>query len=170
MVTLVKMSPRLKISSYVIERLSKIDTNVSTGCLYGLMYDGTLLVVGLSIELFENEKNTYSQLLLNLPAEIELCGVVKFSDSLTMGTSVKEILQDVDITDNPLVMIVNEKKDMKTHFLVHDKFEETKYEVLSSDELWTQFLHVRLDTVLPLSCEATISGVKNIMQNKRKKV
>ncbi|XP_037297202.1 ufm1-specific protease 2 [Manduca sexta] len=170
MVTLVKMSPRLKISSYVIERLSKIDTNVSTGCLYGLMYDGTLLVVGLSIELFENEKNTYSQLLLNLPAEIELCGVVKFSDSLTMGTSVKEILQNVDITDNPLVMIVNEKKDMKTHFLVHDKFEETKYEVLSSDELWTQFLHVRLDTVLPLSCEATISGVKNIMQNKRKKI
>lgn len=56
------------------------------------MYDGTLLVVGLSLELFENEKNTHSQLLLNLPAEIELCGVIKFSENLN-GTTMKEILQ-----------------------------------------------------------------------------
>ncbi|KAM3967989.1 UFM1 specific peptidase 2 [Aphomia sociella] len=164
------MSPRLKISSYVIERLSTLDTNESTGCLYGLMYDGTLLVVGLSIELFENDKNTYNQLLLNLPAEIELCGVVKFGEALSMESSLKDILQDVDITDNPLVIIINNRKDMKAHFLVHDKFEETKYEVLSNDELCKQFLHVRLNTVLPLSCEATFSGVKNIMQNKRKKI
>ena len=79
-------------------------------------------------------------------------------------------MQDVDITDNPLVIIINENKDMKAHFLVHDRFEETSYEVLSADELWKQFLHVRMNTVLPLSCEATIQGVKNIMQNKRKKV
>ncbi|KAJ0179372.1 hypothetical protein K1T71_005084 [Dendrolimus kikuchii] len=164
------MSPRLKITSYVIERLSALETNECTGCLYGLMYDGTLLVVGFSLELFENEKNTYSQLLLNLPAEVELCGVVKFGESLTTGTTMKEILQDVDITDNPLVMIVNEQKDMKAHFLVHDKFEETKYDILSSEELWKQFLHVRLCTVLPLTCEATINGVKNVMQNKRKKI
>lgn len=57
------------------------------------MYDGTLLVVGLSIELFENEKHAYNQLLLNFPAEIELCGVVKFQDHLSTGTLVKEILQ-----------------------------------------------------------------------------
>lgn len=78
--------------------------------------------------------------------------------------------QDVDITDNPLVIILNEKKDMKAHFLVHDKFEETQYDVFSAEDLWKQFLHVRLNTTLPLSCEATITGVKNIMQNKRKKV
>ncbi|XP_063379661.1 probable Ufm1-specific protease 2 [Cydia fagiglandana] len=164
------MSPRLKISSYVIERLSKLDTNESTGCLYGVMYDGNLLVVGLSLELFEREKNTYKQLLLHLPTEIELCGVIKFGETLTTETRLKEILQDVDITDNPLVIIINQNKDMKAHFLVHDKFEETKYEVLEADELWKQFLHVRLNTVIPLSCEATINGVKNIMQNKRIKI
>lgn len=76
----------------------------------------------------------------------------------------------MDITDNPLVIIINDQKDMKAHFLVHDKFEETKYEVLDSNELWKQFLHLRLNTVLPLSCEATIVGVKNILQSKRKKV
>lgn len=53
---------------------------------------------------------------------------------------------------------------------MHDKFEETSYEVMEYDELWKQFLHVRLNTILPLTCEATIAGVKNILQNKRKKV
>lgn len=76
----------------------------------------------------------------------------------------------MDITDNPLVIIINKNKDMKAHFLVHDKFEETQYEVMPADELYKQFLHVRLNTILPLSCEATINGVKSIMQNKRKKV
>ncbi|XP_013185875.2 probable Ufm1-specific protease 2 [Amyelois transitella] len=164
------MSPRLKISSYVIERLSALDTDESAGCLYGLMYDGTLLVVGLSIELFENENNSYKQLLLNLPGEVELCGVIKFGESLCIESTLKEILQDVDITDNPLVIIINDAKEMKAHFLIHDKFEETKYDILSVDELWKQFLHVRLNTVLPLSCEATIAGVKAIMQSKRKKI
>lgn len=80
------------------------------------------------------------------------------------------LFQDVDITDNPLVILMNESKELKAHFLVHDKFEETNYEVLSAEELWRQFLHVRLNTVLPLICEATINGVKNMMQTKRKKV
>lgn len=69
-----------------------------------------------------------------------------------------------------MAITINELKDMKAYFLVHDKFEETKYEVLTVEDMWKQFLHVRLNTVLPLSCEATITGVKNILQNKRKKV
>lgn len=80
------------------------------------------------------------------------------------------LFQDVDITDNPLFIIINKKREIKAHFLVHDKFEETPYEILQSDELWKQFIHVRLNTILPLSCEATIPGVKNLLQNKRKKV
>ncbi|XP_046978349.1 ufm1-specific protease 2 [Vanessa cardui] len=164
------MSPRLKISKYVFERLSKIDTNETTGCLFGLMYDGTLLVVGMSLEFFESETKNYRQLLLSLPAEIELCGVVKFAKSLSIESRSKEILQDVDITDNPLFIIINEDKEIKAHFLVHEKFEETTYEVLPTEELWKQFIHVRLNTILPLTCEATMPGVKNILQNKRKKI
>lgn len=57
------------------------------------MYDGTLLVVGLSLEFFENENDTYRHLLLNLPAEVELCGVIKFSESLCVDSKAKEILQ-----------------------------------------------------------------------------
>ncbi|XP_061705861.1 probable Ufm1-specific protease 2 isoform X2 [Cydia pomonella] len=111
---LVKMSPRLKISSYVIERLSKLDTNESIGCLYGVMYDGNLLVVGLSLELFEREKNTYKQLLLHLPTEIELCGVIKFGETLTTETRLKEILQDI----LPANLILKATKDILSDKLV----------------------------------------------------
>lgn len=76
----------------------------------------------------------------------------------------------MDITDNPLFLIINKEKEIKAHFLVHDKFEETSYDILQTDELWKQFIHVRLNTILPLACEATIPGVKNLLQNKRKKV
>lgn len=62
------------------------------------MYDGTLLVVGLSLELFEDDKNTYKQLLLNLPTEVELCGVIKFGDSLTMDNQLKDILKVIFYT------------------------------------------------------------------------
>ncbi|CAK1551837.1 unnamed protein product [Leptosia nina] len=164
------MSPRLKISKYVIERLLKSETCESTGCLYGLMYDGTLLVVGFSLEFFENEKKSYSQLLLNLPAEVELCGVAKFSDTPNLESKPKEILQDVDITDNPLFLTIDKEKEIKAHFLVHEKFEETQYDIFESEDLWKQFIHVRLNTVLPLTCEATIAGVKNVLQTKRKKI
>lgn len=57
------------------------------------MYDSTLLVVGMSLEFFENEKKTYRQLLLHLPAEIELCGVIKFNESLSIDSKPKEIFQ-----------------------------------------------------------------------------
>ncbi|XP_047522798.1 ufm1-specific protease 2 [Pieris napi] len=164
------MSPRLKISKYVIERLLKTETYETTGCLYGLMYDGTLLVIGFSLEYFENEKKTYSQLLLNLPAEVELCGVVKFCDTTTLDSKPKEILQDVDITDNPLFLIIDKDKAIKAHFLIHEKFEETSYDVFENEDIWKQFLHIRLNTILPLSCEATLFGVKNVLQSKRKKI
>lgn len=65
---------------------------------------------------------------------------------------------------------MDEEKQLKPYFLVHDKFEETDYEILSTEELWSQFLYVRLNTTLPLSCEATITGVQNVLQSKRKKV
>ncbi|XP_041973133.1 ufm1-specific protease 2 [Aricia agestis] len=164
------MSPRLKITKNVIERLSKIYTDEDIGCLYGLMYDGTLLVIGLSLEYFENEKQTYKQLLLNLPAEVELCGIIKFTEGLSLDSRPKEILQDVDITDNPLVVTISKANKMKAYFLVHDKLEETSYEILEEEDFWRQFLHLRLTTVLPFQCEATIPGVKNVLQSKRVKI
>lgn len=69
-----------------------------------------------------------------------------------------------------MFLTINKEKEIKANFLVHDKFEETTYDVLQTDELWKQFIHVRLNTILPLTCEATIPGVKNLLQNKRKKV
>lgn len=75
-----------------LQRLKHFESEENTGCLYGIMYDGNLLVLGLSLELFENE-NSYKQLLLSLPTEIELCGAIKFSGNLSVESRMKEILQ-----------------------------------------------------------------------------
>lgn len=69
-----------------------------------------------------------------------------------------------------MFLIINKDKEIKAHFLIHEKFEETNYDVFENEDFWKQFLHVRLNTILPLSCEATISDVKTVLQSKRKKV
>lgn len=102
---------------FSLQRLGKIDTNEPTGCLYGLMYDGTLLVVGLSLEFFENEQKTYRQLLLNLPAEIELCGVIKFSETLSIESKPKEIFQVTFFYINNFIIIIC---NFSHFYLIHD--------------------------------------------------
>ncbi|XP_077293156.1 UFM1 specific peptidase 2 isoform X2 [Arctopsyche grandis] len=167
--TLSKMSPRLKLSSCVVKRLSKLETEASHGCLFGLMYDSTLLIVGYSLE-FEEESNTitYKDLQLNFPSDTELYGVVKFGEDAS-ESSIRSILQNVDATDNPLILTSNQGC-FKAHFLIHDRLEETQYEVVSEEDLWKQFIHIRLKTTLPLFCEVTSNGVKEAIQSKRKKI
>lgn len=57
------------------------------------MYDGILLVVSFSLEVYENENNYYEQLLLHLPTEVELCGVIKFGNCFSTEDGFKGILQ-----------------------------------------------------------------------------
>jgi hypothetical protein len=60
-----------------------------TGYLFGLMHDGALLVIGLSIELDEkfnslsvdDQEQCLSQSKLHFPTEVDLCGFVTSSDS-----------------------------------------------------------------------------------------
>lgn len=110
------MSPNLKISTYVInvckiiefvcrihymdnkifflfQRLSSVSAQYS-GCLYGTMYDGTLLVVGFNLETFQGSdyKSNYSQIQNNFPTEVYLCGLVKFGDCSDTQAHLKEIL------------------------------------------------------------------------------
>lgn len=82
------------ISLFIFQRLTKLDTSVSNGCLFGLMYDSTLLVLGFNLELDdEYGKPTYNEVLLNFPTEVELCGVIKFSNHANSETRIKSILQ-----------------------------------------------------------------------------
>jgi hypothetical protein len=58
------------------------------------MYDSTLLVVGYNLELDEEfSKPTYTEIQLNFPTEVELCGVIKFGNNGSSESRVKSILQ-----------------------------------------------------------------------------
>lgn len=77
----------------MFQRLSKLETEASHGCLFGLMYDSTLLILNFTLE-FEDEPNeiSYKDLQLNFPSDTELYGVVKFRDD-TPESSLKSVLQ-----------------------------------------------------------------------------
>lgn len=73
------------------------------------------------------------------------------------------------MTDNPLILTSCSEK-ITAHFLIHERLEETEYEVFPNEVILKQFVHLRLQTTLPLFCEATSHGVKEALQSKRKKV
>lgn len=46
------------------------------GALYGLMYDGILLVIGMSVEV---EGTSFQELQTHFPTEVDFCGIVTIS-------------------------------------------------------------------------------------------
>lgn len=77
--------------------------------------------------------------------------------------------QHVYATDNPLIL-TSTGDCLKACFLIHERCEEVPYEEVSDEDLWKQFIHIRLKTTLPLFCEVSSNGVKEAIQSKRKKV
>ncbi|GLH15251.1 Probable Ufm1-specific protease 2 [Gryllus bimaculatus] len=159
----------------------------STGCLFGLMYESTLLVVGYNIELCFNEKSThevlqktqknYKSRIHNLPTEVDLCGLITFAEDIAdpeNHATVIKILEDVDVTDNPLLMMYSLGSDgtseLHTYFYVHDKLVETPYDVVNEATLWQEFIHVRLCSRLPLVCDLEHNAIKDAIQSLHKKV
>lgn len=69
--------------------------NVKTetiGCLFGLMYKGTLLILGFNVESTPDTIN-YKQIQDNFPAELDLCGLVKFGLCTDSQEHLNEIFQ-----------------------------------------------------------------------------
>lgn len=53
------------------------------GALYGVMYDSTLLVIGVSVGVLPDSGATkYQELQTHFPTEIDFCGIVMFTDGI----------------------------------------------------------------------------------------
>lgn len=74
-----------------MKRVEKIKTQCS-GCLFGLMYDGTILILGFNIE-YSNGIKCYKKIQNNFPAELDLFGIIKFGDCTNSKARFDEILQ-----------------------------------------------------------------------------
>ena len=74
-----------------MQRLGAV-TSHSLGYLFGLMHDGSLLVVGCCLQL-DDDGRSLSKARLHFPGEVDLCGFVVFSTEA--GVEHLESLQQV---------------------------------------------------------------------------
>jgi hypothetical protein len=59
---------------------------------------------------------------------------------------------------------------LTAQFFVHENLEDTAYEVVNKTELWMQFIHLRLQTRLPLTFELQANAISEALLLLQKKV
>uniref|UniRef100_A0A0K8TZQ5 Probable Ufm1-specific protease 2 n=1 Tax=Bactrocera latifrons TaxID=174628 RepID=A0A0K8TZQ5_BACLA len=163
------MLPKLKISAFLLKRLERIKQQCS-GCLFGVLYgEGTLLLMGFNVESTIGHLN-YEQIQFKFPAELDLCGLVKFGDCTDAEAHINDILKDVDITDNPILLQceLGTLVGMRASVFIHSKFEEVPYEVMEAEQLYRDFCFTKLKCSLELYTQQTVEAVRREMHTLRK--
>ncbi|XP_055531670.1 probable Ufm1-specific protease 2 [Wyeomyia smithii] len=164
------MTPKLKISEFVLQRIAAV-TSQCSGELFGIMCRGTLTVLGFILE--EKEAVSalnYSKVQNNFPTEIDLCGLIKFGPCTDTEAHLNEILQDVDITDNPVLLNVEADGEVKASLFKHGQLEDIAFEVESEIELMRNYVFLRLQCSLELFCEQNEKSVSQSAFTLRKRL
>ncbi|XP_017100416.2 probable Ufm1-specific protease 2 [Drosophila bipectinata] len=165
------MLPKLKISAFLLKRLERTKQQCS-GCLYGVFYgDGTLLLLSFNLESSLGQLN-YEHIQHRFPAELDLCGLVKFGDCTDGEAHLNEVIKSVDITDNPILLQcqLGTLVGLRASFFVHGKLEEAQYEVMEAEQLYNDFCFTRLKCGYFLQTAATPEAVAREMHVLRKRV
>lgn len=144
------------------QRLQQINFKCS-GKLYGLLFENTLLIVGLSINV-ENAQDVTN----SFPTEVDMCGMFDIDvDSLSETELIKR-LSDIDVTDNPVYLSRKLSNKIVASFVKNNTLEETSYSELSKDEVQSQFIYMRLKAEYPFMCELTSDSIKETVVTLRK--
>lgn len=143
-----------------------------SGCLFGVFYaEGTLLLLGFNVESTIGQLN-YEQIQHKFPAEVDLCGLVKFGDCSDAEAHLSEIFKDVDITDNPILLHceLGTLVGLKASFLMHGKLEQVPYEVMDEEQLCRDFCFTRLKCSWTIYTEDNALAVRREMHALRKTI
>lgn len=152
--------------------MAKLKNQQSSGCLYGLIYQGNILILGFNLEGTDADgvAMNYKTIQNQFPTEIDLIGLIKFGSCSDAAAHLSEIISDVDVTDNPVLLTCDSGCDnLKGFFFKNGKLEETDYEVLSEEELYKSFSFVRLRFDLREYVD-DLSRIPEIMHQRRKYV
>lgn len=136
------------------------------GKLYGTLFKNNLLIVGLSIDDENSLDVTHC-----FPTEIDLCGLVDVYQTQPCSAGrINKTLQYVDVTDNPIYISckIGSPNEFVPHFVLNERLQSTTYEEISEQEIYSQFVHIRLKANIPLVCELTAESVKDAVQGLRK--
>ncbi|XP_018336684.1 ufm1-specific protease 2 [Agrilus planipennis] len=157
------MANTLKISEAVINKLSTINFTYS-GCLHGIFYKNSLLVLGLHVETDEKD-----EIINSLPTEVDICGVIDIN-SEENNVKVDDILRKVDITDNPIYISFNSslENSISAYFIVNDQLKSANFEIVKQANIYSEFVHVRLRASLPIYTELNIDAIKEAFLTLRK--
>ncbi|XP_012285599.1 ufm1-specific protease 2 [Orussus abietinus] len=160
------MVPRLKILSNVVERLTRLQSS-ATGRLYGVMCDNTLIILSFSLNVPECSLANYDMLQLNMPVEIDLCGVLLVDQC---EEAIVDAFKDIDVTDNPLLLEYSlGTTDLRPFFYIHQKLEPAdSFQIISEETIWEQFKYVRLVAGLPIITQK--GNILEIIQESRKNI
>jgi hypothetical protein len=60
--------------------------------------------------------------------------------------------------------------ELTAQLYVHENLEDTPYEVVNKTDLWVQFIHLRLQTRLALTCELEADAISEALLLLQKKV
>lgn len=134
------------------------------------MFQGNLLVLGFNLESASNTTN-YKSIQDNFPSEIDLCGLIKFDQCSDAEAHLTEILDSVDVTDNPVLITCDAGcENFKTAVFKNNKLEEdVPYEIVSEEELAEilYYVRVRANFEIKLKWKDTDS-IKQSLLNLRK--
>jgi Ufm1-specific protease 2 len=135
------------------------------------MYNGTLIVLGFNIET-PNEPLRYTKLQNNFPTELDLCGLIKFGEYTDTEAHLAEIIKDIDITDNPILLKYSQGAEQKLQASIfkHGQLQVIEYDVMSVEELYSEFFFCRLIGELDVFCACSEKSVHECMVTLRKKV
>lgn len=98
-----------------------------------------------------------------------MCGLVKFGSVSNAKAHLKEILKDVDITDNPILLHYTDGI-VKASLYVHEKLQDIDYEIMSVEDMHREFFFVRIQCALSVMCDSTEKSIKESLLNLRKSV
>ncbi|XP_011311376.1 ufm1-specific protease 2 [Fopius arisanus] len=160
------MTPKLRISSNVLKRLQEL-TSKDTGRLFGVMSENSLTVLSFALNPPEDEESSIppAALQLNMPVEIDLCGVLFIGEA---SEKIPEAFKDIDITDNPLLLRYTlGAQQVQSFVYIHQTLKPAgEPEVIDESEIWERFFYIRLRTSIPMTTQR--SEIIDAFQTTRK--
>lgn len=132
------------------------------------MSENSLTVLSFALNPLEDEESTSilpAALQLNMPVEIDLCGVLFIGDATE---NIPDAFKDIDITDNPLLLKYTlGAQQVQTFVYVHQTLKPAgEPEVIDESDIWQRFFYIRLRTSIPIATQR--SEVIDAFQSTRK--
>lgn len=158
-------------TNLVTQRLEKVKTQCS-GCLFGVWYKGTLLILGFNVEsatATDADRLNFKRLQNGFPAELDLCGLVKFGLCTDAEAHMADILLDVDVTDNPILLHceLGTTVGLRASLFKHGQLEQIPFEVVGEQQLMNEFAYTRLACRLDIDCAEDELSMKKALQTLR---